>query len=67
MSRLNVSTDQRMKSEIIDNSDVKYMTIKVLCCVIFYGKRCATFYKGERHHMSHMVKTVLHKEWIISL
>ena len=68
MGRLNVPTEQRMKSEIIiDNSDVKYMTIKQLCCVIFSGKRCITFFKGERHQISHVVKILLHKEWILSL
>jgi len=68
MSLLNVSTEQRIKSEIIiDNSDVKYMTIKQLCCVIFSGKRCITFCKGERHHIPHLVKIAINKEWILSL
>jgi len=61
-------TEQRMKPEIIiDNSDVKYMTIKQLWCVIFSGKRCITFCKVERHHIPHLVNIVLHKEWILSL
>ena len=34
---------------------------------IFLGKRCITFCKGERHHIPHMVKIVLYREWIFSL